>query len=67
MTEPSLPMNLDGGSPLRAEQVPLTAQGTKWLISSHVRETLPRQVGERAGRLPLKGLIKTFHGDGDNS
>mgnify|MGYP007134405603 CR=1 FL=1 len=63
----SLPMNLDGGSPLRAQQAPLTAQETKWTISSHIRETLPRQLGERASLLPMKGLIKTFHRDDDSS
>lgn len=62
-----LPMNLDGGSPLRAEQAPLTVQETKQAIPSHIRETLPRQLGERASLLPMKGLIKTFHGDDDSS
>ena len=63
----SLPMNYDGGSPLRAQQAPLTTQETKWTISSHIRETLPRQLGERASLLPMKGLIKTFHRDDDSS
>lgn len=60
-------MNLDGGNPLGAEQAPLTVQETKQTISPHIRETLPRQLGERASLLPVKGLIKTFHGDDDSS
>lgn len=67
MTDHSLRMNLDAGSPLGAEQAPLTAQETKWTVSSHIREMLPRQLGERASLLPMKGLIKTFHRDDDSS
>lgn len=53
--------------PFWAEQAPLTAQGIRWPISPHVREILPTRVGERVGQVPMKGLIKTVHRDGDRS